>query len=128
MFRDYQPRERLAESLSVADVHLVSLRPELEGLIVPSKLYGVLAAGRPCLFIGAADGDIARVLARHDLGRTIAPGDGMALAAAVEELANDPGGSDRRGQKARAVFDAEYDKPTAVARWEDLIRTLGVKQ
>ena len=51
-FEPYQPRERLAESLSVADVHLVSLRPELEGLIVPSKFYGIAAAGRPAIFIG----------------------------------------------------------------------------
>ena len=43
MFKPYQPRERLAESLSAADVHIVSLRPELEGLIVPSKIYGIAA-------------------------------------------------------------------------------------
>src|SRR5262245_8867122 len=54
-FKPYQPRALLAQSLSVADVHLVSLRPELEGLIVPSKFYGICAAGRPTLFIG--DGD-----------------------------------------------------------------------
>ena len=46
-FRPYQPRERLAESLSCADVHLVKLRPEMEGLIVPGKVYGILAVGRP---------------------------------------------------------------------------------
>jgi len=51
-FRPYQPLDRLALSLSVPDLHLVSLKPELEGLIVPSKFYSVLAAGRPVLFVG----------------------------------------------------------------------------
>jgi hypothetical protein len=47
LFRPYQPRERLAESLSVADPHLVSLDPAFEGLVWPSKIYGIEAAGRP---------------------------------------------------------------------------------
>jgi glycosyltransferase involved in cell wall biosynthesis len=52
LFAPYQPRERLSESLSTADVHLVCLRPDLEGAVVPSKFYGVAAAGRPTIFIG----------------------------------------------------------------------------
>jgi colanic acid biosynthesis glycosyl transferase WcaI len=62
-FQPYQPLDRLALSLSVPDVHLVSLKPELEGLIVPSKFYSVLAAGRPVLFVGdpkAGDGEANR--------------------------------------------------------------------
>ena len=51
VFKPYQPRNRLAHSLGVSDVHWVSLRPEVEGLIVPSKVYGILAAGRPILAI-----------------------------------------------------------------------------
>lgn len=47
LFQPYQPRERLSESLSVADVHLVSLDPKFEGLVYPSKVYGIRAAGRP---------------------------------------------------------------------------------
>ncbi|MEO1544578.1 MAG: glycosyltransferase family 4 protein, partial [Pseudomonadota bacterium] len=57
-FHPYQPRDALSESLSAADVHLVSLRPELEGLIVPSKYYGIAAAGRPVIFIGDDQGEI----------------------------------------------------------------------
>jgi hypothetical protein len=47
---------------SVADVHLVSLNPKVEGLIVPTKFYGIAAAGRPTLFIGAPDGEIGRII------------------------------------------------------------------
>ena len=88
-FRPYQPRERLAESLSAADVHLVSLKPELEGLIVPSKFYGVAAAGRPTIFIGDPDGEIPRLISQHNIGRTVANGDCAGLAETILSLAAD---------------------------------------
>src|SRR5262249_20173242 len=62
VFRPYQARARLTESLCVPDVHLVCLRTDMEGLVVPSKFYGVLAAGRPCLFIGDPEGEVALAL------------------------------------------------------------------
>jgi hypothetical protein len=52
LFKPYQPRECLGDSLTVPDVHLISLRPSLEGLMVPSKFYGIAAAGRPVLYLG----------------------------------------------------------------------------
>lgn len=51
LFQPYQPRERLSESLSVADVHLVSLDPKFEGLVYPSKVYGIRAVGRPLVWL-----------------------------------------------------------------------------
>lgn len=119
----YQPRARLAESLSAADVHLISLRPALEGVIVPSKFYGVAAAGRPTIFVGAADGEIARLLARHGCGVTVEPGDGESLAAQISALADDPDAAARQGRAARKLFDEYFDKPIAAAAWR---RTLGL--
>ena len=121
-FMPYQPKERLAESLSAADVHLVSLRPELEGLIVPSKFYGVAAAGRPTVFIGDEDGEIARLIAQHKCGQTVAAGDGEALARTILDLAGNPDLCRWMGQRARRAFEAELDKPLALARWERLLR------
>jgi glycosyltransferase involved in cell wall biosynthesis len=120
-FEPYQPRDRLAESLSAADVHLVSLRPELEGLIVPSKLYGIAAAGRPTIFVGDERGEIARLVAHHECGRTVAAGDGAALAHTILDLAANPGLCRSMGQRARQAFDAELDKPMALARWQELL-------
>ena len=77
-----QPRERLADVLAVGDVHLVSLQPSMEGLVVPSKYYGVLAAGRPVIYVGDAHGDLAREIVRCDCGRVVAPGDSIELAQA----------------------------------------------
>ena len=76
LFRPYQPRTRLSESLGVADVHLVSLNPALEGLIVPSKFYGIAAAGRPTLFVGDVDGEIPQVLRDAECGYAVASGEG----------------------------------------------------
>ena len=122
--RPYQPRERLSQSLSCIDLHLVSLRSELEGLIVPSKFHGIAAAGRPTVFIGDQDGEIARILARHECGVTV--GAGEDLAAVVIGLAGDPERCARMGRNARAAFEREFDKPLAVARWEALLRELGL--
>jgi colanic acid biosynthesis glycosyl transferase WcaI len=123
-FKPYQPSALLAQSLSAADVHLVSLRPELEGLIVPSKFYGIAAAGRPTIFIGDKEGEIARLIARHECGRTVAVGDGAGLARTILDLAADPVGCLRMGEHARRTFDDEFDKPIAIARWESLLHEI----
>lgn len=120
-FRPYQPRARLAESLCVGDVHLVSLQPQLEGLIVPSKLYGVLAAGRPAIHIGARDGEVARVLAEGRCGVTVVPGDGARLARIVMEWSRDRRHVQAMGARARALLDAHYERRLALSRWQALL-------
>jgi colanic acid biosynthesis glycosyl transferase WcaI len=92
MFRfiAYQPQEILKYSLNVLDVHLVSLRPQLEGLIVPSKFYGTAAVGRPIISITASDGEIARLVRQHECGLVVESGNGPALARALTDLAADP--------------------------------------
>src|SRR5262249_32281164 len=99
----------------------VSLRPELEGLIVPSKFYGICAAGRPTLFIGDGDGEVARLIGQHDCGRSVCAGDGTALAQTIVELAGGPATAQNLGQRARQAFDAEFDKSIAMARWDELL-------
>ena len=121
-FRPYAPREQLAESLSAADVHLVSLRAELEGLVVPSKVYGIAAAGRPTIFIGDRDGEVARIVNRFDCGMTIAQGDGDALASKVLELAARPELCRAMGLRARRAFEQGFDKPRGADRWQALLR------
>jgi colanic acid biosynthesis glycosyl transferase WcaI len=120
-FQPYQPRERLAQSLSAADVHLVSLRPQLEGLVVPSKYYGIAAAGRPAIFVGDSDGEIARCLARDATGLTVAPGDGAGLADTIERLATDPDAAAQMGERARAAFDREFSRARAIWQWTTLL-------
>jgi colanic acid biosynthesis glycosyl transferase WcaI len=126
-FKPYQPREILAQSLSVADVHLVSLRPELEGLIVPSKFYGIAAVGRPTIFIGDQDGEIAEILREHDCGMTVAEGDTSTLAESIQKLASDRVTSQRLGENARRAFESHFDQAIAMARWTGLLCELGLR-
>ncbi|WP_206171483.1 glycosyltransferase family 4 protein [Thiorhodococcus mannitoliphagus] len=123
-FRPYQPRERLSESLGVADVHWISLRPALEGLIVPSKFYGIAAAGRPVLFVGDHDGEIARLLRTHDCGTAVAERDGQAFAAAVRRLRDDPGLRQRQGDNARRLLEEGFKQRLALGAWGGIVRAL----
>jgi glycosyltransferase involved in cell wall biosynthesis len=82
----YRDRSVLAQSLSVGDVHYVSLRPGFEGLVVPSKAYGIMAAGRPMIYQGSANGEIARMVAREGIGHVVPPGDREGLRNAILEL------------------------------------------
>ncbi len=122
IFKPYQPQERLSESLSLPDVHLISLRPALEGLIVPSKFYGVAAAGRPTLFVGDRSGEIAMLLRQHQCGYSVAPGDSELLASYILMLSTDPGVCRLMGARARKVFEQRYDARLAVKRWEVVLR------
>ncbi|MCU1230195.1 MAG: glycosyltransferase WbuB [Acidobacteria bacterium] len=120
-FRPYQPRELLSESLSSADVHLVSLQPELEGLIVPSKIYGILAVARPAIFIGAADGEVGNMLTKNDCGVVVAPGDSAALARVIRDLASDRTRAGEMGRRGQALYESRFAPPIAFANWERIL-------
>ncbi|MCP5424600.1 MAG: glycosyltransferase family 4 protein [Gammaproteobacteria bacterium] len=120
-FKPYQPRERLAQSLGAADVHLISLRPELEGFIVPSKFYGIAAAGRPMVFMGDAEGEIARLLAQEHGGSTVAPDNGRQLAKIIGELANNPDLGRQWGANARQALERHFSGQQALAAWRALL-------
>jgi colanic acid biosynthesis glycosyl transferase WcaI len=122
-FLPYQPRDKLEDSLAAADVHLVSLLPTLEGLIVPSKLYGILAAGRPLIFIGDTDGDIGRVLRRARCGAAVSVGDSTALVDTLRSLAAQPEALAQMGSRARRLLSEEYSSKRALERWIALLES-----
>ena len=120
-FFPYQPFEKLSESLSAADVHVASLRPGLDGLLVPSKLYGVLAAGRPLLYVGPSHCELSRVIDEHQVGWSGRPGDASALAAAIAVRAENPERSQQEGRRARRLFEEHFDRPHSVQRWREVL-------
>lgn len=122
-FLPYQAREDLIWSLGVPDVHLVSLLPEMEGLVVPSKFYGIAAAGRPTLFIGDPEGEIGKLVHRFDCGITIRQGEAAALAEAILLLQRDKLLRDRLGANARKVFEERYDRKIALSAWSAIIES-----
>jgi glycosyltransferase involved in cell wall biosynthesis len=123
-FQGYQPAELLSDSLACADVHFVSLLPALEGLIVPSKVYGILAAGRPALFVGDTAGDLAQMVTAHGCGVAVAVGDSEKLAAEIRALRDSPARLASMGAKAREVAVSRYTSEHAVAEWLEFLEVI----
>jgi glycosyltransferase involved in cell wall biosynthesis len=121
---DYVPRSQLHASLSLADVHLISMRPEMTGIVVPGKLYGAMAAGRPAVFVGPEHCEPADAIRNSGCGMTVAPGDVDALTGALELLAGDSSLRRRMGERARSAFLAHYEQRLCCRRWCELITAL----
>lgn len=123
-FRPYQPARDLAKSLSVPDAHWISLLPAMEGLIVPSKFYGVAAAGRPTIAVTDPAGEIAELVRRNQCGAVVAPGDGRSLARVIRELKHDRARLAEMGRNARALLERSLCRKIAFERWELLLRSI----
>lgn len=119
-FLPYQPKAALIDSFAAADAFLVSLKPGIEGYIVPSKLYGILAAGRP--FIAALDpsAEPAEIARRHQCGLVAAPGDADDLARQVLALSENPAEAAAMGARARLAALA-FDRRVAVRAYHELL-------
>ncbi|MGE0039646.1 MAG: glycosyltransferase family 4 protein [Vicinamibacterales bacterium] len=113
-FLPFQPRADLRWTYATADVCLVSLKPGLAGYIVPSKLYPILAAGRPYVAAVEAESEVAALTGQQGCGMLVPPGDAAALADAVRRLAGDEALRATMGQRARAA-SAGYDRARQVA-------------
>lgn len=107
-FLPYQARNRLCESLSAADLHVVSMHEAIAGCLCPSKLYGVLAAGRPLIAIAPAETDLARTVLEHQVGQVASPGDAGAIAGQIANLLTRD--SQNENQRCRDLALSRYDR------------------
>jgi colanic acid biosynthesis glycosyl transferase WcaI len=117
-FLPAQPREKLAASLAAADLHLVTLRPGCEALVFPSKLYGIAAAGRPVVFIGPPDCELARLVRSRGLGIARSREDISGLAADLVRLRDDPAALAAAGAAAAAFSREAGQAGHGLAAWE----------
>jgi colanic acid biosynthesis glycosyl transferase WcaI len=123
-FIDHQPKDRLPELLAAADVHVVPLRKGLARASVPSKMYSILAAGRPIVASVDPGTEVATVVERAGAGVTIPPDDPEAFTKAVARLVSDPEEAARMGAAGRA-FVEQWASPAAVAaQYEALFEEL----
>ena len=122
-FFPYQPKEHLDDSFAAADVFLVSLKPGIEGYIVPSKVYGILAAGRP--FVAAVDPscEAATIARDYGCGLPAAPGDAGQLAAQLLALYHNRSETEAMGRRAREAAWL-FDRRLAVKAYHDLFVNL----
>lgn len=124
VWQSYRPRSELVQSLNVPDIHWLSLEPELEGLIVPSKFYGAAAVGKPIIFIGDTDGEIARLIRSAGCGASFAKGDSAGVAAYIAHLAADPDLRLRLGANARQFCEAQLARKARLQDWRALVTEL----
>jgi colanic acid biosynthesis glycosyl transferase WcaI len=116
-----QSVERLNDLLNLADLHLLPERPEAADLVMPSKLGGMLASGRPVIAAVRGDGAVAAALA-GGAGVVTPPGDAVALADAIRTLTGDAARRARLGKAARAAAERDWDREAILTRFEtDLI-------
>jgi len=102
-FQAFRPPDQVPYVLAAGDLQLVTIKRGLEGVVVPSKLYSILAAGRPVLALAPEASDAARIVRRFGCGVVVDPDDSTALAAVVKELAHD---RERQAQMAERALQA----------------------
>lgn len=114
--RSYVPRGELGSSLGAGDIGIVTQRETCCGSVVPSKVYGLLAAGRPILFVGPGAATPASIVRRHACGWHIDNGDVEGLVSLLNHLAEHPDEISAAGRNGRLALEQEFDRPLGTAR------------
>lgn len=123
LFKDYQPRESLSQSLAVGDIHIVSLKIELTAYIYPSKLYGVLAAGRPVIFIGDENSSLAQYIIQNNLG-VVMDNEVDKLANTIMNFKLKQNMYKNTSNNARYLAENYHSREAAQERWNLMIENL----
>ncbi|MFY9689070.1 MAG: glycosyltransferase family 4 protein [Candidatus Acidiferrales bacterium] len=104
-FLPFRPVEQVPHVMMAGDVHIVTIKRGLEGVVVPSKLYSILAAGRPVLAVAPESSDAARIVVESGCGLAADPDDPVAVANAIRELRSDPARLCKMGRTARETAE-----------------------
>jgi len=119
-FLPYQPRDVLAQSLSAADLHYVGLAKGLSGYVVPSRLYGILATGRPVLVAADEESETVRIVRDVGCGIVVPPGRPEIVAATLRAAVDGSLVLTGMGERGRAYVEREADREVAFERYRRL--------
>ena len=120
-FLPFQPQERLSESLSMADVSLMGIYPENEGVIMPSKLYSLLAVGRPIICVSDPESEVADILEQADAGIQSSVNDPKELAKNILAIVDDPEKAVKMGQNGKTYFLEHFERKIITKQWYNLL-------
>jgi len=120
----FAPESELALRLSAADIHLVSLRPEWTGLVVPSKFFGSLAAGRPVLFAGSRESCLAQLIREHGVGWILDESSLETVAAELLQLAQEPDRLRQLQHRCHQVYHQHFSQRLVTESWDRELRAL----
>jgi glycosyltransferase involved in cell wall biosynthesis len=121
---DFVPEADLPRHLTAADIHLVSLQPHWTGIVVPSKFFGALAAGRPVLFAGARPSAIARWIEEYQLGWILDEQSQDAVAAELRTLVASPEKLAELQRRCHAVYQQRFARRRITEEWHRLLSSL----
>jgi glycosyltransferase involved in cell wall biosynthesis len=121
-FMPYQSETDLPYSLSAADVHWLSHKPEFEGLLFPSKFYGIAAVGRAIIAITSKQSELAKLVSQYQCGLVIEQGDGKTLALELKGLKAAPELCSAMGAHARAMLEARFTRAQAIDAWAQTLK------
>jgi colanic acid biosynthesis glycosyl transferase WcaI len=119
-FLPFFPASKISSVLAAGDVHVITIKRGLEGVVVPSKMYGILAAGRPIVAVAPHETDAASLGARCGFGISADPDKPEELIAAVRTLLSDPTRLVAMGRAARAVA-SDYDRVNEILKFSQII-------
>jgi putative colanic acid biosynthesis glycosyltransferase WcaI len=108
-FLPFRPAAEIPNVLAAGDIHIITVKRGLEGVIVPSKLYPILAAGKPVLVVSTPKTDAARIITEAGCGVVVDPDDPEAVARAIQDLAAHPELVAEMAHRAAAIA-RNYDK------------------
>jgi glycosyltransferase involved in cell wall biosynthesis len=124
-YLEYFPREQIKYSLSLADVHLLTLYNSMAGIAVPGKLYGILAAGKPVLMLGPEASDSGETILEHDVGMVVDPHRAddptHRFVEAVEALYENEERRTKMGTRGREVFLDHFEQEVCCEQWAGLL-------
>ena len=121
LFDTYVDREDLGHLMHLADVGLVSLLEGQEGLSVPSKAFGLMAAGVPIIAVMSDKSEIARIVREENCGTLVKPGEKKVLADCIFQLYNDKDRLEQMSANASRATNSKYNLGKVSARYLDLI-------
>src|SRR5665213_465166 len=119
-FLPFRPANEVPYVLAAGDIHIITVKRGLEGVIVPSKLYPILAAGKPVIALATPGADVSRIVTRSGCGIVIDPDDSQGLARVLIELADRPEQVLEMGRRARAMAP-EYDQVKQLEHFVDVV-------
>lgn len=93
----------------------------MEGLIVPSKYYGIEAAGRPVVYIGDKNGEIPNLIKQAKNGASFEIGDSVGVSDFILKLSKDQAFCEQMGMSGRAIFEQIHDEEVSIRAWEQLL-------
>ncbi len=123
-FLPFRPVDEIPHVMMAGDIHIVTVRRGLEGVVVPSKLYSILAAGRPILAVAASNSDAAQIVTEASCGLAADPDDPAAVAAAIRELRSDPARLAEMGRRAREAAN-KYDRVNELRHFVEIVEEAG---